>query len=132
MESVLSLQNHSNIICPKSIWALCFQLSWKDGVHVFLRLNITPYFESDVEVSLVEGDPRALEQVFTNLISNSANAMSEKGGPLSIRISESEQQEERWFLEITITDTGPGIPDEIKSHMFIPFVTGSNRGTDWV
>lgn len=95
----------------------------------FLRLNITPYFESEVEVSLVEGDPRALEQVFTNLISNSANAMSEKGGSLSIRISESEQQEERRFLEITITDTGPGIPDEIKSHMFIPFVTGSNRGT---
>lgn len=94
-----------------------------------LRLNITPYFETDLEFPLVEGDPRALEQVFTNLISNSVNAMSEKGGSLSIKISETEHQEDRHFLEITITDTGHGIPDEIKAHMFKPFVTGSNRGT---
>lgn len=94
-----------------------------------LRLNIAPYFESEMKSPIVEGDPRALEQVFTNLISNSVNAMSEKGGSLGIKIAETDHEEDRHFLEITITDTGHGIPDEIKAHMFKPFVTGSNRGT---
>lgn len=94
-----------------------------------LKLNITPYFETEVDNANVEGDPRALEQVITNLISNSVNAMSDKGGSLGIKISETERQEDAKFLEITFTDTGHGIPDEIKAHMFKPFVTGSNHGT---
>jgi len=94
-----------------------------------LRLYIDSYYESSVQLPIVEGDPRALEQVFTNLISNSVNAMSDNGGSLGIKISESDHEEDRKFLEITLTDSGHGIPDEIKSHMFKPFVTGSNRGT---
>lgn len=94
-----------------------------------MRLNITPYFESGVEQPVIEGDLRALEQVFTNLISNSVNAMSDKGGSLGIKITESDQSQDRNFIQITLTDTGHGIPDEIKAHMFKPFVTGSSRGT---
>jgi len=94
-----------------------------------LRLNIESYYESEVVNPLVEGDQRALDQVFTNLISNSVNAMSDQGGSLGIKISESELEEDRKFYEITLTDSGHGIPDEIKAHLFKPFVTGSARGT---
>lgn len=94
-----------------------------------LRLNVSSYYETEVDNPIVEGDFRALEQVFTNLISNAVNAMSEKGGSLGIKISESEHEEDRNFYQITLTDSGHGIPDEIKAHMFKPFVTGSHRGT---
>jgi len=94
-----------------------------------LRLNISSYYEKEVDNPIIEGDLRALEQVFTNLISNSVNAMSENGGSLGIKISEAERVEDRNFVQITLTDSGHGIPDEIKAHMFKPFVTGSNHGT---
>ncbi len=93
------------------------------------RLNITHFIESEMDEPIIEGDLRALEQVFTNLISNSVNAMSENGGSLGIIITEADQIQERNAIQITLTDTGHGIPDEIKQHMFKPFVTGTSRGT---
>lgn len=94
-----------------------------------MRLNITSYYESSVENPIIEGDFRALEQVFTNLISNSVNAMSEEGGSLGIKITEPDDEQDKNFIQIIQTDTGHGIPDEIKAHMFKPFVTGSKQGT---
>jgi PAS domain S-box-containing protein len=94
-----------------------------------VRLNIGSYYESSVENPIVEGDLRALEQVFTNVISNAVNAMSEKGGSLGIKITQPERAEDHNFYQITLTDTGHGIPDEIRAHMFKPFVTGSQHGT---
>ena len=93
------------------------------------RLNITHYFDPELDAPIIEGDLRALEQVFTNLISNSVMAMSEKGGSLGLKITEADQDLEPHTYQITLTDTGHGIPDEIKEHMFKPFVTGSSRGT---
>ena len=43
-----------------------------------MRLNISTYYETEVDNPIIEGDLRALDQVFTNLISNSVNAMAEK------------------------------------------------------
>lgn len=94
-----------------------------------LRLNISSYYESEVENPIVDGDLRALEQVFTNIISNSVNAMSEEGGTLGIRITHPDHDEDRNFYQVILTDSGHGIPDEIKAHMFKPFVTGSDHGT---
>ncbi|MEA3325970.1 MAG: ATP-binding protein [Chloroflexota bacterium] len=94
-----------------------------------LRLNISSFYETEVENPTVEGDLRALDQVFTNLISNSVNAMSEEGGSLGIKISITDHEENHQFLKVTLTDSGHGIPDEIKAHMFKPFVTGSAHGT---
>jgi PAS domain S-box-containing protein len=98
--------------------------------HPRLRqLNISSYYESEVENPIVEGDLRALEQVFTNIISNSVNALSEGGGTLGVRITEPKDEENRNFYEVILTDSGHGIPEEIKAHLFKPFVTGSDHGT---
>jgi PAS domain S-box-containing protein len=94
-----------------------------------LRLNITPYYRSEIINPIIQGDLRAIEQVFTNIISNAVNAMSEKGGSLGIKISEAKRTEDHCFYQITVTDSGHGIPDEIKDHMFKPFVTGTEHGT---
>jgi two-component system sensor histidine kinase AtoS len=84
-------------------------------------------FLTSTEQPLVEGDPRALEQVFTNLISNAVNAMRDKGGLLAIKIGPQDQPSDPPQWVITIADSGSGIPDEIKDRVFEPFVTTNKQ-----
>ena len=58
-----------------------------------------------------------LNQVWTNLIDNAIGAMG-RGGRLTIRTSRDED-----FLAVRIGDTGPGVPEEIRSRIFEPFFT---------
>ena len=90
--------------------------------------NVQAFFQPDTNTPKVNGDPRTLEQVFTNLISNAINAMKTRGGTLAIKTT---LVEEKDFpqVEITVSDTGTGIPDEIREHIFEPFVTTSQEGT---
>ena len=73
-----------------------------------------------------------LNQVWTNLIDNAADAMNGKG-KLGIRTTR-----ENEFILVEISDNGPGIPAEIKSRIFEPFFTtkgvgaGSGLGLDFV
>jgi signal transduction histidine kinase len=66
-----------------------------------------------------------LNQVWTNLIDNAADAMG-GNGELVIRTSR-----ELDFVLVEIIDNGPGIPEAVKSHLFEPFFTtkGVGEGT---
>jgi signal transduction histidine kinase len=66
-----------------------------------------------------------LNQVWTNLIDNAADAMN-GAGKLGIRVAL-----ENDFILIEIADDGPGIPPEVKSRIFDPFFTtkGVGEGT---
>jgi signal transduction histidine kinase len=66
-----------------------------------------------------------LNQVWTNLIDNAADAMN-GNGKLSIRVVR-----ENDFILVEIADNGPGIPPEVKSRIFDPFFTtkGVGQGT---
>ncbi|MGB9899041.1 two-component system sensor histidine kinase NtrB, partial [Thermanaerothrix sp.] len=93
------------------------------------RLKIMPIVQVDDNVPKVLGDWRALEQVFMNLISNAMDAMSQEGGVLSIRVKRNYSETLRPQVEITVTDNGPGIPEEIRDRIFQPFVTTKPHGT---
>jgi signal transduction histidine kinase len=58
-----------------------------------------------------------LNQVWTNLIDNAVAAM-DGHGTLTIRTSRVGDE-----VQVEIGDTGPGVPDEIKSRIFEPFFT---------
>jgi signal transduction histidine kinase len=58
-----------------------------------------------------------LNQVWTNLIDNAIGAMG-PSGTLTVRTSRDED-----FLAVAIGDTGPGVPEEIRSRIFEPFFT---------
>ena len=53
--------------------------------------------------------------------------MEESGGELAILIKENPQNINE--IEVSIADTGPGIPTEILEHIFEPYVSGKKTGT---
>ena len=68
-------------------------------------------------------NPGQIVQVLTNLIQNAWEAMSDGGTlTLGLRMLDDTASGKAW-AEIAITDTGVGIPSEIKDRIFEPFVT---------
>jgi signal transduction histidine kinase len=67
--------------------------------------------------------PGELNQVWTNLVHNAADAM-EGHGKLTVRTAA--LGDDRIMVEIG--DTGPGVPDEIRTRVFEPFFTTKEVG----
>jgi signal transduction histidine kinase len=65
-----------------------------------------------------------LNQVWTNLLDNAIDALGERG---TIRIATAPW--ERTGVEVTITDDGPGIPDDVQAQVFEPFFTTKAIGS---
>lgn len=91
------------------------------------QVKYNPQIEANIPT--VEGDLRALEQVFTNLIDNAIQAMELTGGILTINVRHIGEADERTHVEVNILDNGPGIPPEVKDHIFEPFYTTKRSGT---
>lgn len=93
------------------------------------RLQVKHEFKSSVENSTIQGDPRALEQVFSNLIGNAVEAMKVTGGNLTVHVRPSHEEGGRQHIEVNVIDDGPGIPQDIIERIFEPFVTTNRNGT---
>jgi signal transduction histidine kinase len=78
----------------------------------------------DPELPQIIGDPGQLQQVFTNLLLNAADAMNGQG---KITITTRPAPSSDGVILI-LTDTGPGIPSEIKDKIFEPFFTTKPPG----
>ena len=63
-----------------------------------------------------------ITQVLYNLILNAVQAMPQ-GGRLTLGLTKAGGSHELW-----ISDTGPGIPDEVLPHIFEPFFTTKTKG----
>lgn len=70
----------------------------------------------------VLADPRRLNQVLVNLISN-ASKYGPSGTPLALRV-----QEEPGWLRVAVSDSGPGVPPALQSHLFQPFSRQEEAG----
>jgi two-component system nitrogen regulation sensor histidine kinase NtrY len=78
------------------------------------------------EVPILFADGRQLKQVFVNLIDNAIQAMNETG---EIYV-QTFYDALRRVVTIHCSDTGPGISDDVKERLFIPYFStkGSGRG----
>jgi signal transduction histidine kinase len=65
-----------------------------------------------------------LNQVWTNLIDNAIDAMDGRG-TLTVR---AEADPESDGVRVSVCDTGPGIPNDIRPHLFEPFYTTKPPG----
>jgi signal transduction histidine kinase len=75
-----------------------------------------------IPLPLVEGDATRLRQLFGNLLANAAEAQG--GGDIVI-----EAQPVANGIRVRVIDRGPGVPKEVKTRLFDPFVTGKQGGT---
>jgi two-component system nitrogen regulation sensor histidine kinase GlnL len=94
----------------------------------------------DPSLPPVAGNRDKLIQAFLNLVKNAAEAIGpeREDGQIwlttafrpGLRISlPNSETRVSLPLEITVADNGPGIPDELKPHLFEPFVTTKTGGT---
>ena len=89
------------------------------------------------EAATVLGDPSQMQQVVLNLAINARDAMP-NGGELSFETDIVELDEEYCarhaeatrgrHVTVAVTDTGCGIPDEVRERIFEPFFTTKGRG----
>ncbi len=86
--------------------------------------NIEIIRDLDPELPQIIGDPGQLQQVFANLLLNAADAMKGQG---KITIASRPAPGDDGVI-LTIADTGPGIPPEIRDKIFEPFFTTKPPG----
>ncbi|HEX4544134.1 MAG TPA: ATP-binding protein [Candidatus Acidoferrum sp.] len=94
-------------------------------MHHKLKRGITVTRDYAPGLPKVKASGSELNQVWTNIIDNAADAMN-GNGKLAIRVAR-----ENDFVLVEIADNGPGIPADVKSRIFDPFFTtkGVGEGT---
>ena len=78
----------------------------------------------DPSLPLISGDPVQLKEVFLNIVSNAGEAMPD-GGKVTVS---SRFNNRGGNIEVTIRDTGLGIPPENLNKIFMPFFTTKKIG----
>jgi len=86
------------------------------------NLNIS--FQKTQVPVYVNADPRALRQLFLNLLLNAREAVDANTGAINISF-----RERRNLVEVRVQDNGPGIPARTLSRVFEPFYTTHQNGT---
>lgn len=80
----------------------------------------------DVADAHVMADPGELHQIIMNLGTNAILAMKDSGGTMRLTAQRETSSNQ---CRIDISDTGPGIPDEIAAKIFEPFFSTRDPGT---
>jgi len=93
--------------------------------HEFQGESIQILREFDPRLPPVRGMPGQLTQVFVNLFTNAAHAMSGEGGELRIRMYADTAQH---TLTVEVADTGTGIDEDDMPQIFEPFFTTKTDG----
>jgi len=91
-------------------------------MHHKLKRGITVTREYAPDLPKVMAYGSELNQVWTNLIDNAADAMGDTGKLLVRAVRENE------YVLVEIADNGPGIPSEVQSRIFEPFFTTKEVG----
>lgn len=98
--------------------------------EIVTKVSVQPRFEQiemrcqlEPQLPLIRADAAQLQQVFINLLNNSADAI-EGPGTITIRTRRDGDQ----FVQALVTDTGSGIPAENVGKLFTPFFTTKPAG----
>jgi two-component system nitrogen regulation sensor histidine kinase NtrY len=88
--------------------------------HIDFKVNL------DVDIPiLVKMDVEQMKRIFVNIIDNAVESMAEKG---TLEVV-SKYNKKSQFIRIEIADNGPGISDEDKQKLFIPYFSNKTSGS---
>ncbi len=104
------------------------------SLHNVINLSAVTMRKADIEVvvSLSKnlppcyGDVTLIEQVFLNLIQNAGRALKDISGKKKIAITSYAVDNQ---ICIAVSDSGPGVPEELKEKIFDPFFTTNPDGS---
>ena len=103
---------------------------FRAGQFVPDSVQITTALHDDAR--LVEGDADTLKQILVNLVKNAVEALAGSGGGrIEIANRGHVHRERRLFLELSVSDTGPGLAPEVMANLFVPVKStkdGAHRG----
>ncbi|MET7370818.1 ATP-binding protein [Streptomyces sp. NPDC005566] len=105
---------HRNVDVHELLDSTLLMLSGKIGPQVHLVK------EYDHSLPEVPAFPAELNQVWTNLVDNAVQAMRGTGGEGTLTVRTAREGDR---LLVEFRDTGPGVPEEIRSRIFDPFFT---------
>jgi len=89
--------------------------------------GITVQWDLEPGLPTVLADPQAIRRALANLIDNAAEAM--QGSLLRVLGLSSSLSEDGGSVEVSVSDTGHGLTDEIRERLFLPFYSTKHRGT---
>ncbi len=99
--------------------------------------NIRVNFTYGADNYTIDADPTRMQQVFMNLVVNARDAMPE-GGTLSIELAHVRVTKPKYaplpdmpvgdWVQVAVSDTGSGIPEEILPYIYDPFFTTKPEG----
>ena len=85
------------------------------------RIELSLLFDSDVPTRLV-GDPGRINQVLFNLLSNAIKFT--EAGYVDVHVTARDALDEWALIEVSVTDTGIGMPHDVMNGIFTPFHQG--------
>lgn len=94
-----------------------------DVLRLFRTTGFVPS-SVDIVVSIpadatrIEGDADILKQILVNLVKNAIEALAESGGRIEIASRGHVNRERKLYLELVISDTGPGLSREVLANLF--------------
>ena len=97
-------------------------------MRVTLPASINIQQEISTECGKVSIDPVQLHQILINLCTNSAQAIGDKQGELSVRLAMAEgfEEGEEW-VELSVADSGCGMDKAVQERIFDPYFTTKEK-----
>jgi PAS domain S-box-containing protein len=113
---------HRGAVSLNDVVAEILTLAEKQFEKTGMRITTT----LDAGLPTLIGDTSALQQVALNLVSNAHQAMNGRG---NLRIVTRRAPERSGWIELVVSDNGPGISPDVIGRIFDPFFTTKSGGT---
>ena len=124
------------VIEPRQVNLNELILNLNKMLHRLIGEDIKLVTQTVPDLGQIKADPGQIEQVLLNLVVNARDAMP-NGGTLTIRTDNVHLDEDYArrhlvtpgdYVMVSVTDTGVGMTDEVKHHIFEPFYTTKEQG----
>jgi two-component system sensor histidine kinase HydH len=90
--------------------------------------NIRVHMRGAKRVPRISADPEAMRQALVNLLINAAQAIG-RDGEIRIALRSRKVAQDGRAVEVTISDTGPGLPEDNVERIWTPFFSTKTKGT---
>ncbi len=100
----------------------------KEMIDRLIDDNVRVVLKFDSKSCIVKADPGQIEQIVMNLVVNACDAMPD-GGKLIIELKKTvAENTDAGMIQLSVEDTGIGMPDKVLENIFVPFFTTKGKG----